>query len=105
MLRWLKRYYVGKGIKGSVRIQSQINSGKPVTGIWLVTLSDHPENILEIIPAALLAQKQLYDTCPVIAGMASSKEDAIHMVQRIIEKVYKQTGGFDAAEYLLASRN
>ena len=88
-----------------MKIQSQINAGKPVAGIWLVTFSDHPDNILEIIPAALLAQKELYDTCPMIAGMASCKADALQLVKKIIETVYKKTGGFDAEEYLLTHRN
>ena len=104
MLKWLKRYYVGKGIHGSVRIQSEINSGKPVTGIWLVTLSDCPDNILEIVPAALLAQKRLYDACPLIVGMASSKSDAMDIVNKIVDTVYKKTGGFDAGEYLIRNR-
>ena len=104
MLKWIKRYYVGKGIKGSVKIQAQINSGKPVTGVWLITLSEHPGNILEIVPAVLLSQKQLYDTCPTIVGMAGSKPAAIELVKKIIEKVYKKTGEFDAADYILKNR-
>ena len=100
MLKWIKRYYVGKGIKGSVKIQAQ----KPVTGVWLITLSEHPGNILEIVPAVLLSQKQLYDTCPTIVGMAGSKPAAIELVKKIIEKVYKKTGEFDAADYILKNR-
>ena len=105
MLKWLKKYYIGKGVSKVSEARSRINAGKPAPGIFLVTLSDSPENILEIIPAVLLVYKKLYDSCPMIVGMAGSKSDAILLVQKIIETVYKKTGGFDAETYLLEHRN
>lgn len=100
MLKWLDRYYIGEGIKGNVQIQSKINAGKPVPGIWLITLSDNPDNLMELIPADMLLLRSVYDTCPMIIGMAKGKEGAIKQVKKIIETMYKKTGSLAIRDYL-----
>ncbi len=100
MLKWRDSYLVGKGIRGHVRIQSKINSGKVVPGIWLLTLSDHPDNAMEIIPAVMLNQRELYDRCPEIIGMANSLEQAIDMVKNLVDDLYQKTGEVRLKEFL-----
>ena len=100
MLKWKKKYYVGEGVKAPVKVQSKINAGKPVPGIYLITLSDNPENIMEIVPAVMLMQKTAYDLCPVIIGMARGKDEALELVRSVVEEVYIQTGSFAIKEYV-----
>lgn len=100
MLKWQKKYYISEGVKSPVKIQSKINAGKPVPGIYLLTLSDNPGNIMEIVPAVTLIQKTAYDLCPVIIGMARGKDEALELVQRIVEEVYRETGSFGIKEYM-----
>lgn len=100
MLEWLANYYTGEGIKNPRKIQSRINAGKLVPGIYLLTLSTNPGNLLEIIPAPMLVQKSAYALCPVIAGMARGKDEAIDLACEIILEVYQETGGFEVEEYL-----
>ena len=40
MLKWHKHYYTGSGVKNSSRIRRRLEHGKPVPGIYLITLSD-----------------------------------------------------------------
>ena len=42
MLKWHKLYYTGSGVKNSSRIRRRLEHGKPVPGIYLITLSDNP---------------------------------------------------------------
>ncbi len=100
MLKWREHYLVGKGIRGHANIQARINSGKPVPGIWLLTLSNHPDNALEIVQAAQLFQSGLYDRCPEIIGMARGKNQAIEMVREMVEECYQKTGEVRLKEYL-----
>ena len=100
MLKWKKKYNIGESVKAPVKVQSKINAGKPVPGIYLLTLSDNPGNIMEIIPAVMLVQKPAYDLCPVIIGMAKGKEEALELVQKIVEEVYRETGSFEIREYM-----
>lgn len=100
MLKWWDKCWVGEKVKGSVSLRSKINSGKAVPGIYLVTLSDHTDDILEIVPAVVLVQKAAYEICPLIIGIAKGKEEAIALVQSIVEEVYQETGDFQVEEYI-----
>ena len=53
MLKWHKNYYIGPGIKNISRIRRRLEHGKPVPGIYLITLSENPCNLLEILPALI----------------------------------------------------
>lgn len=100
MLKWQKDYYVGEGIKDPEKTKAKIDAGKVTLGIYLVTLSDNPGNLLEIIPAAMLLQKSYYAICPEIIGMAKGKDGAIDLASDIVREIYEATGAFEVKEYL-----
>ena len=81
LLKWMKNYYIGNDVKNPTRIRARITAGKFVPDIYVVTLSDNPGNILEILPAGMLVQRSARATCPLIVGMARGKSGAIQMVQ------------------------
>lgn len=99
MLKWHKDFYIGEGIKNPDKTKNKIEEGKLTFGIYLITLSDNPNNLLEIIPAAMLLQKSCYGLCPEIIGMTRGKGDAIDMVADIIMEIYRETGAFQVKEY------
>lgn len=99
MQDWLLKYYVGQGVKKPEKIRKKIDSGKLAPGVYLVTLSDNPGNLLEIFSAVLLMQKPFAALCPRILGMAMGKEEALEMASQIIMEVYGCTGTFCIKEY------
>ena len=66
MLKWRENYYVGDGIKDAPKAQKRIDAGKMALGVYLVTLSENPGNLLEIVPSYMLIQKSYYARCPEI---------------------------------------
>ena len=78
MLKWHKNYYIGPGIKNISRIRRRLEHGKPVPGIYLITLAD---------------------MCPEIVGIAKGKEDAMDLVTEMIQTIFSETGGFEIKEY------
>ena len=88
MLKWIRNYYVGEDV------------GKFVPGVYVVTLSDNPGNILEILSAAELMQASVRAICPPVVGLANGRDGAIRMVQEIVEEVYRETGDLKIREYL-----
>lgn len=100
MLKWQKNYYVGEKVEDSRRIKRKINAGKYVHGIYLLTLSDNPSNLMEIVPAAMLMQKSFREICPLIFGMAKGSDEALEMVRSIVDEVYRETGAFRIEEYI-----
>ena len=100
MLRWQKQLYTGEKVKEPHKIRRKIEAGKFVPGIYLLTLSENPANVMEIIPAAMLLQRSYVGICPAIIGMAKGKDEAMELVRSIIEEVYGATGSFSVSEYL-----
>ena len=60
LLKWMKNYYIGNDVKNPTRIRTRITAGKFVPDIYVVTLSDNPGNILEILPAGMLVLYRWY---------------------------------------------
>lgn len=99
MPNWIRNFYVGSQIREPQKIKKKIDQGKPVVGIYLITLSDNPGNLLDIIPAALLLQKSYARLCPPIIGMEKGKEAAIEAAAAMVTEVYEATGDFRVKEY------
>ena len=57
MLTWQGGYRIGEGVKKAEKVKSRLDAGKFVQGIYLLTLSENPANIMDVIPSAMLLQK------------------------------------------------
>lgn len=99
MLKWHKNYYRGSGVKNVSNIRRRLNQGKVVPGIYLITLSENPHNLLEIRHAVTLLQETAVRICPEIVGIASGKEEALGLVREMIQTVYQETGTLEIKEY------
>ncbi len=94
MLKWREDYYVGEGIKDAAKARRRIDAGRVAFGVYLVTLSENPGNLLEFVPSYMLIQKSYYARCPQIVGMAKGKDEAIDLAVDIVKNIYGETGAF-----------
>ena len=76
MLKWCKDLRIGEGVKRADKIRRKLNHGKIVPGVYLITFSENPRNLLEIIPALTMIQQSAADICPEIIGLAGDKDEA-----------------------------
>ena len=53
-------FFAGESVKDPEKIKKKLNSGKPVLGIYLLTLSENPVNLMDIIPAAMLDTEEFF---------------------------------------------
>ena len=100
MLKWHKNCFVGKNVRDLERIQEKLENRRLVPGIYLLVLSEHPRNIMEMFPAVTLLQRTAADLCPEIIGIALGKEEAVSLAEEIIRQVYEETGDVQVKEYL-----
>ena len=61
MLKWCKDLRIGEGVKKADKIRRKLNHGKIVPGVYLITFSENPRNLLEIIPALTMIQQSAAD--------------------------------------------
>ena len=99
MLKWHKNYYRGTSIKNISKIRLKLIQGKPVPGIYLITLSENPHNQLEILPALTLVQETAARICPEIVGIAKGKEEALELITDMVQTIYEETGELNIKEY------
>lgn len=92
MLNWYKNLYIGDNAKKkSKKLIRKINQGAGVIDVYIITLAVNPENSLEIISANLLMQPALRRNCPVIVGLAKGYDEALEIVEQIVNEVYQET--------------
>lgn len=99
MLKWCRDLRIGESVKKTDRIRRKLNHGKIVPGVYLITFSENPRNLLEIKPALTMIQQSAADICPEIIGLAGNKDEAVEMTVEIIQEVYDRTGDFRVEEY------
>ena len=99
MPKWITDYYIGAGIKHPQKTRKKIDAGHLTVDVYLITLSENPGNLLEIIPASMLVQKSYARICPTIVGMEKGKDAAIDMAAGIIKVIYETTGHVQVKDY------
>lgn len=102
MLKWYKYLYLGETVKGKEKkVMRRLEKGKPVPGVWLVTLASNVQNNLDLLPADFLMQKPLRILCPLIVGIGFTRVEAMMILLRITAEVYETTGKMNIRSWLL----
>lgn len=101
MLEWYKKLYIGDNAKKKARTTiKKLKQGKLVLSAYVITLASNEKNLLDLFPAAQLKQKVSRNLCPMIVGLADDYEEALQLVQQIIEETYQRQGNTDVRAYL-----
>lgn len=70
-----------------------------MVSIYFISLASNEQNLFDIFHAAHLKQPGFYSQDPFVVGIASGYEEALEMTQRMVEDIYRETGGFGVREY------
>lgn len=93
--------YAGEKVSSEqYKIIEKVHKGKVVPGLYLITLSNHPDNMLDLILEKEALQTCYSNTVLKVIGIAGNKKEAIQLVQTIIEESIKETGSADVREFL-----
>lgn len=98
-----EKLYTGEMTPGKVKsIKRKITKGRPIFGLYVVTLPLESYGLLEIYSYNTLLQPHYQNEKNqiVIVGLMESQEDAIDMVTNLIGEMYTNTQGFDVKGYL-----
>lgn len=107
MVTYSDKLYLGDGVneKKLNRIKRNIRQGRGRFDIYIISLSNNEDNQLDIFHNAMFKQK-LYRKFDIrIVGLASSYDEAVLVVQSILEDTMEVTGKPDMKSYLLNNFN
>lgn len=105
-MQWAENLYLtDKTAKKKDKIIRKANRGMGMVSIYLITLASNPENLFDIFHAAHLKQPAFYKQDLFVVGIAAGYEEALELVQRMVEDIYWKTGGFAVREYFGRTEN
>lgn len=75
---------------------------KPLlSSLYVIVLSENPSDQLEIYAARLLAQSYYKKYPPYIIGIAAGYDEAVSLIEKIVQECLKERGDCALKEYLL----
>lgn len=106
-MKWYRKLYLGEGAKkAKYKMFGRIRRNRFTIDTYLITLSDNPNNLMDMFSANVLNQpyykkkkgahtKELY-----VVGLAAGYEEGLGVIRTIIDDVYRETGAFDIRCFL-----
>ncbi len=103
---WFHNLYLGESIeKKAKRIQRKIENGKLTISAYIITFPSNPSNLLDIIPAREILQKGYPKDDLTIVGLAGGRDEAISLVEHIVQECLDETGTCELLRYLRQREN
>lgn len=100
-MEFLKNLYLGERVAPNAdQILKKLNKNEVVPNVYVLTMATNPDNMMDLIPEWELMQKNYPKDLIRIIGIAYDKNEAIELMQFIVEEAYQTTGSADAREYL-----
>lgn len=100
-LIWHDRLYVGK-LAGRCRrlIWRRLGQNRYLPGVFVITPASGGHNILDIYPAWSLLQEYYENRQLLVIGIAVGYGEALSLAGKIVEDMYRETGGFCLEDFL-----
>lgn len=100
-MRWWKHLYMGdRALKNRAKVLMGIREGKTTPDIYVITLPESGNHILDIRPVLLLTEKEREDDSFLILGVAKGYGEAGEVVRSMVDDMYRATGAFDWNAYM-----
>ncbi|MCR5509044.1 MAG: hypothetical protein K6F34_10185 [Lachnospiraceae bacterium] len=77
------------------RIKRRLYLGAGMTGLYVIMIATHPDDIFDIVPAAMFKSRKYRHFEHKVIGLAESRRKAYEMIGRIFIKHYYETGRYD----------
>ena len=94
-MNWYDHLYMGeKAKKQRYGILEGLREGKWQPEIYVIMPSQNGNNILEILPSVMLQVPPYQEQEILLVGVAVTYWEALEVVRRIVDDLYRQTGDF-----------
>lgn len=95
--------YLGESINGEKldKIKKKLENKPLLSGVFLIALARNPSDQLEIYNAGQLVQKYYVKNPPYVVGIAGNYDEAVTMVEQMVQECIEKRGDCALKEYLL----
>lgn len=101
-IRWYRKLYLTeRARKKRYKIVWRVNHKAGLLNTYLIILPQYGNNQLEIINSTELLQKRYDDITTYVVGVAIGKEEALTLVEKIVDDVVNHQGRQDVKEFFL----
>lgn len=102
-VQYHSKLYLGDGIteKKLDKIKEKLGKNPLFSGVFLVAVSRNPSDQLDIFDARQLVQSYYEKNPPYVIGITKSREEAVALVEQIVQECLRERGDCALKEYLL----
>lgn len=100
-MKWYPKLYIGSGAQPNAgKIIRKLKKNTIQPGIYVITLAENGQDMLDILPSVMLQQTKVREQLPMIVGLAKGKREALELARQIVQDTFDATGGCDVPGYL-----
>ena len=100
-MRWWTHLYTGdRALRRGGALLQKIESEKFLPDTYVITPAAYGHHLFDIRPAALLTREEKENPDFLVLGVACGYGEAKEVVRRMVEDMYRETGGFDWNAYM-----
>ena len=101
-MKYYSNLYVSERLKKKKdKVIARLERRKIQPDLHVILLPECDHNQLEIVNAMYLLQPGYPREGRMVVGIAKGFEEAVELVEQIVQEVYEQTGGCDIRSYIL----
>lgn len=102
MITWVDRLYLGEGFEKKRKLERtkrRLNRSRFVLSAFVITAPSNRDNLFDILDTKELLFPFLRRRNLTVYGMAKSREEAIQLLVRMVEDIYRETGALKVEEF------
>ena len=104
-MKYWRRMWISPSLANEkANLYKILRRGKKGPELWLIALSEDDSHLMDIYPQRILLQRHYRKSPQVVIGAAKSRGEAEELSGKIIQEVYRETGGFALREAVLGER-
>ena len=101
-MRYYKYLYLAEGLrKKKEKIIRKLDENRLQMNIHIIILAGNEKNQLEIYNSMVLLQPDFPHDDFLVVGIAKDYDNAVEVVEEIVQEVYNETKGADIRSYIL----
>lgn len=100
-MKFSRRLCVGGSIRDPEKVIWKLKHNAGQFSVYVITIAASEGDQLDIIHCSYLKQRCFDKENMLVAGLASSRQEAVEMIASLAQKVVRETGDADLRSYFL----